>query len=146
MNLKKKIAALPDAKKIPKRWSNMKAAKESRHGRTKWKQNPLKIVHTPVAVKVFKQLDENLRHKMFAQIAEVREFNPRRLVTYQPVVSAAAVLQFAENEKLCHRKKAYVLGTEEGPCIWNGNHRAVAALVAGRKFKAIYLDLVGGDS
>ena len=125
----------------------MQAAKESRHKDADWKMNPIKQVDQPVAVTVFKQLSEGLRHRMFKTLAVRTEFDPRKLVTYQPVISAAAALPFAEDEQLSRRvtrkKKAYVLGTELGPCIWNGNHRAVAALIARRTFKAMYLDLTG---
>ncbi len=143
MSLKKKIEALPDAKRIPKRWKNMQAAKESRDPDTKWKKNPIKLVATPVAIEVFKQLHKDLRHRMFAKLAVKTYFNPKKLVTYQPVISASAVLGFARDKELANKKKAYVVGTEHGPCIWNGNHRAVAALISGREFKAYYLDLVG---
>ena len=143
MNLKQKINALPNVKRVPRRWRFMQAAKESRHKEPAWKRNPLKQVRTPVAVKVFKQLHDKLRHRMFSKLAVPMEFNPKKLVTYQPVISAAAVLCFGKDEELANRKKAYVLGTEEGPCIWNGNHRAVAALLTKRTFHAMYLDLTG---
>jgi len=141
--IERKIAALPNARRIPKRWHDMKAAKEKRHGNTEWKKNPIKVVDTPAAVEVFRQLDKGLRSRMFRIMASKVEFDPKKLVTYQPCVAAAAILQFAKDEKLSRSKKAYVLGTEHGPTIWNGNHRAVAALLTGRKFRAIYLDLVG---
>ena len=143
--LKQKVNALPTVDKhaIPKRWHKMRAQKESRHEHTVWKRNPIKIVETPMAVRVFKQLNDRLRSRMFRRLGEEVVFNPKKLVTYQPVISASAVLEFGNDEALANEKKAYVLGTEYGPTIWNGNHRAVAALLTKRSFKAIYLDLVG---
>lgn len=146
-HIKKKVDALPTVTKIPKRWKNMQATKESRHGKTVWKKNPITVVHTPVAVKVFRQLDGKLKSRMFHRLASEVEFNPKELVTYQPCIAAAAVLGFALDEDLAktRKKKVLVLGTEEGPCIWNGNHRAVAALLTRRTIHAKYLDLVGGS-
>lgn len=141
--LRRKIEGLPDAQVIPKRWKVMQAAKEKRHKNTMWKENPLKVVKTPAAIEVFRQLPNKLRHRMFAKLAVERTFSTKKLVTYQPVISSEAVYQFAANRQLARKKKAYIIGTEEGPCIWNGNHRAVAALMCGKKFKAMYLNLVG---
>jgi hypothetical protein len=80
---------------------------------------------------------------MFRKLAVKTEFDPSDLVTYQPVISASAVCKFGRNPEIMRSKKAYVLGTEEGPCLWNGNHRAVSALLQRKKFTAYYLDLTG---
>jgi hypothetical protein len=147
---KDKVFSLPDAERIPKRWLHMKAQHDKRARKQNqpiaWKQIPLKVIQdTPVSIKVFKQLSEKLRSRMFEKLGVEVEFDPKKLVTYQPCVSASAVLDFVRDEKLARKKKAYVLGTESGPCIWNGNHRGAADLIAGRNFTAVYLDLTGGS-
>lgn len=147
MSRKQRVDALPDIDKrrVPKSWYKMMAVKESRHGESKWKKNPIKVVDVPAAITVFRQLDKGLRHKMLNKLSTPVSFDPKKLVTYQPCVSAAAVLTFARDRKLADSKTAYVVGTELGPCIWNGNHRAAGALIDRREFKALYLDLVGAS-
>lgn len=141
--IKQKIYALPDAPSVPTYWSTMRAAKENRHGKVTWKKNPIKQVSTPASLKVFRALDKKLRSKMWSSIATEVELNPRKLVTYQPVIAAEVAYHFARHPNKANKEKAYVLGTEKGLCVWNGNHRCVAAMMAGRSFKAIFLDLTG---
>jgi hypothetical protein len=146
---KDKVFSLPDAKRIPKRWLHMVAQHDKRAKKQKqpisWKQNPIKQVKdTPLSIKAFKQLSSKLRSRMFEKLGVEVEIDPKKLITYQPCVSASAVLDFVRDKKLAKKKKAYVLGTESGPCIWNGNHRGAADLLARRNFTAVYLDLTGG--
>jgi hypothetical protein len=137
-----KVDSLPSAK-VSKHWRKMQAAKESDHGESKWKKNPIKVVSCPNAITVFRQLPKKLKSRMWASLGVETEFDPKELVTYQPCISAAGVISFVRDRKLLASKRAYVLGTESGPCIWNGNHRAVAAILSGEKFIATYLDLSG---
>jgi len=142
--IKRRISKLPTVpnKKVNKHWHTMMAVQEKRHGKgVKFKANPIRVVPTPVAIMVFRQLSKKLREKMWATMAAEREFNPKELVTYQPVVSERGLYMFACKGPKLSKHNSYVLGTEFGPCVWNGNHRAGAAAITKKKFKALYLDL-----
>ena len=138
-SVEKQIAALQDVSP-PKdeRWQQMLRVKAQRYGKTTWKRNPLAQIVKPIEVLVFKSLPGDLADKM-VQRAPIYAFHPRKLQSDQPVVAAEGVRHFLGGGKDTHQ--AVVLRTTKGLYVLNGNHRAVADLLAGKMLPARYVNL-----
>ena len=122
-------------------WHKMRRSKEIRCGIGQWKKNPITLIEKPVSAQEFKELAIDLRDSLVDKALMV-SFNPKELVTNQPFVIQAELEYFAYSG--IAKDEAIVLKTPEGLYVHNGNHRAALALLAGKDFKARYVDLTAG--
>jgi len=135
----RRVRALPTvpAPKSP-HWSALCRTKARHYGKSVWKKNPIKLVRKPADAEAFKLLPVKLRDHLVSA-APVQRFNPRDLVTNQPVVYLADLEHFLRHGK--DPEPVIVLRSSAGLYVHNGNHRSTLALLSGHKVRARYVDL-----
>jgi ADP-ribose pyrophosphatase YjhB (NUDIX family) len=133
-----KIKALPNAPEPTGKWTILRKSKERQFGKGNWKKTPIHLIEKPPDALAFKMLPVKVRDKMVDD-APVRSFDPRELVTNQPVVQQKDLEHFYHHGE--DPEPVIVLKTKAGLYIHNGNHRTTVAMLSGKRVDARYIDL-----